>query len=241
MADNNIARTERKLAQGIAPDTDVEQSTSDIVVDHINSAILAGRYVPGQRLIEADLTGALGVSRGPVREAFRRLDALGIVRRTMHRGIAVRKLSRTEALDLLVATLPLDLLAARLSAEKFKSCPAGFDSKRYASELKAFVDPKGATASMLQRRRFYELLMEISGNSQLPTLMPNMRIHLLRAQVASFFSEEEMREHFVEYVPIARAILRGDANAAQKALDAHVAGIRGRLLTLPDEAFGPES
>ena len=45
------------------------------VADYLSAAILNGRLVPGQRLVEAELTSDLGVSRGPVREAFRRLSA----------------------------------------------------------------------------------------------------------------------------------------------------------------------
>jgi DNA-binding GntR family transcriptional regulator len=46
---------------------------------HLKEGILSGRYAPGQRLIEADLTSELGCSRGPLREAFRRLTAEGLV------------------------------------------------------------------------------------------------------------------------------------------------------------------
>src|SRR5689334_5216430 len=74
-----------------------DHSSTDRVVNHITAGILAGRYVPGQRLVEVDLTQVLKISRGPVREAFRRLDALGLVSTSRHRGAWVRTLSRTEA------------------------------------------------------------------------------------------------------------------------------------------------
>ena len=64
------------VVPSVAADTpDGDVSSTDRVVNHITEGVLAGRYVPGQRLVEADLTRTLRVSRGPVREAFRRLDA----------------------------------------------------------------------------------------------------------------------------------------------------------------------
>ena len=61
-------------------------SSPDQVVAALIRGLQAGRYVPGQRLIEADLTKELKVSRGPVREALKRLAAEGLVSLIPHRG-----------------------------------------------------------------------------------------------------------------------------------------------------------
>ena len=52
-----------------------------------------------------------------MREAFRRLDALGILSRTMHRGAGVRTLSRAEAVDLMIAIEGIDMLTSQLAGE----------------------------------------------------------------------------------------------------------------------------
>ena len=72
-------------------------SGSDRVVAAIVGGILSGRYGPGQKLIEADITQAVGMSRGPVREALKRLDAEGIVTLMPHRGAYIRAMTRDEA------------------------------------------------------------------------------------------------------------------------------------------------
>ncbi|MGE3599230.1 MAG: GntR family transcriptional regulator [Dehalococcoidia bacterium] len=218
--------------------SDADLSSSDRVVEHINSAILGGRYVPGQRLVEADLTHTLRVSRGPVREAFRRLDALGVLARTMHRGASVRTLDRIESLDLLIATEPLSALATRLAAERFATRPKGFDAARFERELKPFRDREEDSRNLLsQRQHFYDVLVEISGNSQLPSMMPTMRIHLLRTQIQSFLDAEDRRRHLDDYANIAKAILQGDAKVAEKALSAHLKRARQVVMDLPAEAF----
>jgi len=68
------------------------------VVDAIVSGIRLGRFVPGQKLVEADLTESIGVSRGPVREALKRLAAEGIVSLTRHRGAYIRVLTRPKSI-----------------------------------------------------------------------------------------------------------------------------------------------
>lgn len=218
--------------------SDFDLSSSDRVVEHICSSILAGRYVPGQRLVEADLTHKLRVSRGPVREAFRRLDALGILARSMHRGASIRTLDRTEALDLLVATEPVSLLAARLAAERFATRPKGFDAGRFEKELRPYRDRQEDAANLLRQRHFfYEILVEASGNSQLASMTSTMRVHLLRAQIQSFLDASNRREHLDDYSAVAKAVLAGDAKAAEKVLAMHLRRVREILLELPDVVF----
>src|SRR5258708_20335204 len=77
-------------------------SFPDIVVNAIIRGVHAGRLVPGQRLVEADLTRNLGVSRGPVREALKRLAAEGIVTLNRHRGAFVRAMPRHQLPDTLL-------------------------------------------------------------------------------------------------------------------------------------------
>jgi DNA-binding GntR family transcriptional regulator len=219
-------------------DAESDISSSDRVVEHITSGILAGRFVPGQRLVEADLTHTLQVSRGPVREAFRRLDALGILARTMHRGASVRTLSRTEALDLLAASEPLSQLAGRLAAERMATRPKGFDAAAFERELKPFRDRVEDSRNLLgQRQRFYDLIIAMSGNTQLPSMMPNMRIQLLRLQIQSFRDMDDRRQHLDDYATVARAILAGNSKAAEKALAAHTRHTHQNIVDLPDAAF----
>ena len=90
-------------------------SSSGSVVEEILTGLYDGRYVPGQRLIEADLTRHLKVSRGSVREALSRLSAEGVVKLTLHRGAYIRTLTRAEVRGVLEVTEIIVGLAARLA------------------------------------------------------------------------------------------------------------------------------
>jgi DNA-binding GntR family transcriptional regulator len=226
----------------VAEPADEDASSSDRVINHITSGVLAGRYVPGQRLVEADLTRILRVSRGPVREAFRRLDALGILSRTMHRGACVRTLSREEAVDLMIAIERIDMLTSNLAAQAIKNRAGSRQLAALERALRPYRNREYDLTGMPQKRQqFYELLIAISGNSQLPSLFPTMRIHLLRLQTQSYRTADGRSSDVDDFAAIARAVLAGDPAAAEKASAAHDKRVLKALLDMPDEAFSGTS
>ena len=75
-------------------------SLTMVVQQEIERAILAGEYPPGAKLNEAALALKMGVSRGPVREAFRMLDEAGLVRTEKNRGVFVRDVPIDEAIEI---------------------------------------------------------------------------------------------------------------------------------------------
>ena len=70
------------------------------VADRIREAIFTGAYAPGAQLREVELSHALEVSRGPVREALLRLEREGLVRSAWHRGTTVTALSPDDVAEL---------------------------------------------------------------------------------------------------------------------------------------------
>src|SRR5512134_3171820 len=87
----------------------------EATIEAIKSGIFEGRYAPGQRLIEADLTRELSVSRGPLREALGRLVADGLVEIEPYRGAIVARPSREDVANTLQLREVLEGLAARLA------------------------------------------------------------------------------------------------------------------------------
>src|SRR3569833_4774669 len=94
--------------------------TVDDIIERVRNAILAGRIVPGQRLVANDLVEQLGVSRGSIREAFQRLSAEGLVDITPNRGAMVRRLSREQVRDLFQIRVNLESLGAKLADEHIR-------------------------------------------------------------------------------------------------------------------------
>ncbi len=214
-----------------------KMTSPDRVVDAIIRGIRAGNYVPGQRLIEADLTRDHRVSRGPVREALKRLAAEGVLTLTRHRGAYVRALDRVEVRDSLVVLEALVGLMASLAAKHIEEDNNTARMKDAYKRLLTFKEDGGAAAFLDERRSFYDTIIQLGGNFELKRIMPLMQIHLLRMQFQSYITPRDREKQFKEYQTITESILAGDSKRAEKVASLHVRRTRLSLMRLPDEAF----
>jgi DNA-binding GntR family transcriptional regulator len=213
-------------------------SAIDIVTDAVSQGIRAGHFVPGQHLLEPDLTRRLGISRGSLREALKHLAAAGLVTLTRFRGAYISTLDRKSVLDLLDTLEPLARLAARLAAEHCEAPDARARMQAAAAGIDAAGRGQNRGHYLHQRRHFYDAMVEIGGNAELGRVIPLSRTDLFRAQVEAIQSDAQRRRHMQGYARIARAILDRDPAAADRAVKRHFAGTRLTMEELPAEAFG---
>ncbi|MEO5901733.1 MAG: GntR family transcriptional regulator [Ilumatobacteraceae bacterium] len=104
---------------------DVDPAGAERAYAQIRAAIVEGRYERGQRLVEQRIAAEYSLSRTPVREALRRLDAEGLVIIEKHRGAIVRPMATTEVLDLYGLRIQLESYAAGLAAERITAPELG--------------------------------------------------------------------------------------------------------------------
>jgi len=93
-----------------------ENSLAMLAQRELERRIVSGELAVGTKLNEVDIANALGVSRGPVREAFRALDQAGLVRVEKNRGVFVRQLSLEEASEVYEVRAALEGLIGRLAS-----------------------------------------------------------------------------------------------------------------------------
>jgi DNA-binding GntR family transcriptional regulator len=228
------AATETSVVRGGGT---AKMTSPDRVVDAIIRSIRSGVYVPGQRLIEADLTRDYHVSRGPVREALKRLAAEGVLTLTRHRGAYVRAMSRLEVRDSLMVLEALVGLMANLAARRIGDDDNAARMREAHARLLAFKDDGGTAAFLDERRKFYDTIIQIGGNLELKRMLPLMQIHLLRMQFQAYITPRGREKQFKEYAAITETILKGDSLRAQKVAALHIRRTRLSLMRLPDEAF----
>jgi DNA-binding GntR family transcriptional regulator len=188
------------------------------VVRDVVRGLYDGRYEPGQRLQEAQLTAAYGISRGPVREALNRLAAMGIVELTPQRGAQIRVLSVPEAIETLVVAQALISLAARIAASGSHSGPDRERLQAVTDGILAFPVGEDGAEFALARDSFYAALIALADNSELRRILPTVRIQLIRVQFRAVLQASDMRRR-QDYRRIAEAIFAGrpaDAEAAAR-------------------------
>src|SRR4051794_23769084 len=219
------------------PAAPVRGATVDYVLEQLRAGVLQGRYAPGQRLIEADLTRDLGVSRGPIREAFRRLSAEGLLEMVPNRGALVRRLTRQQMRELFQIRTGLECLAAQLAAEttsdpavraQFERDVAGVFVERVRWPGPDYID---------ENQCFHDGIARASGNQQLAKLMRQMQLPLLLNQTAGLLREDDLLASVSEHRAIATAILAGNGTAAQAQMRLHLQRAMAVAEAMPPAMF----
>ena len=194
--------------------------TVDYVYSRLRESILRRTQPPGSRLIEGELTGTLAVSRGPVREALRRLAAEGLIEHVPNKGGTVRRLSRTDMHEAFEVRLALEALAVRLAAQR--DDPTARDAFRHAMSPWADESACDAARYVDEDSAFHEAMLALAGNATLRDFVRRVQLILVIGQAAGRLSEEEIATSVREHRAIADAILRRDAAGACSALHTHL-------------------
>lgn len=139
---------------------------SDQVKDHLLRAILAGRFAPGERIIETRVARDLGVSQAPVREALRDLENLGLVESSPFRGARVRHPSTSELIDAIAVRAQLEALGLRLAFERLTEADRSA-LHRSLDEMRAAARTADAYAEAKADAAFHGRLIEVAGNAVL--------------------------------------------------------------------------
>src|SRR4030095_16010971 len=144
-------------------------SLTSLVQGELERMILSGELPPGEKLTEVALAGRLGVSRGPLREAFRMLEEAGLVRTEKNRGVFVRSLPVEEAIDIFDLRATMEEFAGRRLAETV--APTALKEVRgLVEQMEQAARAKDAHSYHLLNLRFHDRVVELAGNAKLTAI-----------------------------------------------------------------------
>lgn len=204
-------------------------SLTHVVQQEIERAILAGDFVPGSKLNEAALAMSLGVSRGPVREAFRSLEEAGLLRTEKNRGVFVRAIPLDEAIEIYDLRAVMEELAGRLLAQSITD-PQLNELRETVSNMDKAVLEKDLNTYHQLNVFFHERLMEMSGNKKLLSLYKKLIRELSLFRRANISQADVLPLSASEHQNIVKAIEKKDPLAAAKALFDHVQESKERTI-----------
>ena len=205
-------------------------SASDSVFSGITNGLVLQKFVPGQRLVEADLAVQFGVGRNSVREALHRLVAEGVVDIIRHKGAVIRSLSQRETMDVLEVAERMMGLLARSAARGIAHGQSPQDLHGALDRLIAANNENDSTAFSTARRAFYRALLDTGGSRELRRLFPSIHMPIVYAQ-HRLTGLQNIRLR--DYLVIGQAILEGDEVAADTAGATHVRNVREEILRIP--------
>lgn len=205
------------------PRPDNRATAVDTVIDAITTGVRDGRYAPGQRLVEADLTAQLGVSRGPLREALGRLAAEGVLELEPYRGATVRRLTKEDLVDLFHVREVLEGEAARGAALRIEEGDNRAELEAALARTEDIRERGDVAEYMDENSRFHDLVVEMSGSPLLARLIPQLQVHAFRLLMRHLLMDRDAMEQSIEqHEVLAKAILAGDPRGAERAMRAHV-------------------
>lgn len=224
-------KTQRKLKRSA--------SMVERVADDLRRQIQTGALRPGQRIVQADIVERLGVSRGPVREALRRLAAEGLVDLKFNAGASVRLFSRDEVLAIEEAREAIEGQAAFLAAKRIDAAGRARELERLVAAMSRAAE-EGAKQTFLELNDvFHDMILAIAANPVLRNFSDQLHFAIVQNQLEAFPDKSWMAEADAEHQAIAQAILDRDPTAAEAAMRAHLRRIRALTETLPARYFGP--
>ncbi len=219
------------LAANTHPTIALLQSSSltSVVQQELERRIVQGELAPGDKLNEAALAQSLGVSRGPVREAFRGLEEAGLVRQEKNRGVFVRHIALDEALEIFDLRAMMDeavgrQLASHITPEQLRQVRARVETMERA------VKAGDADHYHLLNLEFHDTLVAFAGNRKLTALYRRVINELSLFRRINLADSKQLPQSASEHRAIVKAIAAGDAQAAGQAMRQHVLDSKQRTL-----------
>ena len=197
-----------------------QESTPSLIAGQLRKFIANGTLAPGAQLVEMDIAGELGVSRGPVREAIQRLAQEGLVVSVRNKGVFVYDFGPADLRDIYEVRTALEKGASEILLAGDHAA-AGKELLRYVERMDEAARAEDLEAVSEADLAFHERLVALAASPRLSrmhgTLLTETRICLNRLEGS--YEDESARVE--EHRGIAEAIREGKHELVMQRLDAH--------------------
>lgn len=207
------------------------RSLTDVIHDQLERMILSGRLKPGEPVNEKSLSDNNGLSRGPIREACRRLEEAGLVEIIVNRGTFVRKISYRTATELcnlreLLAIYAIRRVVDRIQPEQVQAIITVMEKIEAAintGDLHEFSDLNSD---------FHTMLIEAGGNQRLTMMYSAINKELTLFRWRALSQRTELSETLTAHRAIVSALIERNTDALVEAVEAHLRTATHRLLDM---------
>lgn len=201
-------------------------------VEMIRQKLLAGEYMPGDRLGEAEIAGELGISRTPVREALRILSSDGLIEINKNRGARVAEWSEEELTNVFEVRIRLEGLAARKAAER--ATPDQIERLEYFAREVAYYSEPGDQRDVAQiakyNQDFHSELLTIAGSAALTAAMARVTFVSLLSRTRGSMDDAAFARSANHHFEIIAAIRARQGQWAENTMRVHILSARSSLL-----------
>ena len=221
----------------------IQPTIADRVCDEIKDAIVSGRLAQGAKLNEPVLAREYGISRGPLREAIRRLEGLGLVRHIPHAGARVVRHTIEELIEIYRVREALEGMAARLAAASI-SALAIADLYRLLDTHESHIAATDGLAYLQQEGDFdfhYRIIQSASNKKLTQMLLGDLYhpVRMYRYQASQ--QAHRPQRALLEHRRIVDALADHDGELAELLMRRHIEGARKTLANQLGQRLGDDA
>ncbi len=212
------------------------ESISDEVKKYLERSIFSGKLKPGEQIKEQELAENLGVSRPPIREAFKILEAEGLLIRRPNRGVFVREIDKKDLWEIYTLKIKLYGMGTELAFENIT--PALIKKlEQVVERMKKCCISTPLEIALYQRlnEQFHDMILEASGHERLRRIVATLHNQVKRFSARSLSKPEHIKRSCHYHERILEAIKRRDRHATVRLTEEHVAEALNLLNTLMDD------
>ncbi len=195
-----------------------QRSTPDLIADALREAIFQGIFPAGQSLRQDEIATQFGVSRIPVREALKQLEAEGLVVLHLNRGAVVAPLTPTQVEEIFEIRSALEVKAMQLAIAKFQT--SDLDKAGRILALSDTSEDGGSLAKL--NWEFHQTLYSVGERPLLLGMIKTLHLNCdryIRLQMEnSDYRQNSQKEHYL----ILQACQQGDSKTAIKLVKKHI-------------------
>jgi DNA-binding GntR family transcriptional regulator len=197
------------------------KNAREAAFEKIKEAIIKGHFKPGEKLVEQTLAQEMGVSRTPVREAIRRLEAEGFVVSIPRKGVVVSRADKEEIVQLYSIRAELEGLAARWAIEN-----ADEDDIQKLDEAILRMEETAASGDLdgvvQSNALFHDAIAQASKSRILCTLLKTLQDNIQRFRFQSLHLPGRPKAALAEHKEIVAAIKEKKTEEADRLLKEHL-------------------
>jgi DNA-binding GntR family transcriptional regulator len=214
-----------------------KRSKAEELYEFLCNAIFDGKFEPGERIIEETIAAMASVSRTPVREALRRLEADNLIQDT-GQGLVVGSVSPGELAELCIVREVLEGLASRLAATARSEIDL-LNLQNILHDYEQATEQQDVQRLVTLNHAFHESIWQAARNGYLFRELITLRKNIERLQNTTLSEKPRQREALAQHKAVLEAIIKQDGDTAEQLARQHfreAMAIRLRMERIAGEA-----
>lgn len=184
------------------------------IVEFIKDAIVSGTLKPGERVPEQEIAESFGISRTPIREAFRQLESEGFITVTPRKGAVVSPITDKDVSEFYAIKSLLEGYAARTACEKL-SVKEIKKLENLNSQMSKYADKDDVKNFFKLDNQFHDTFLKACGNEKLCVLVHQLVQQFERFRITALSLPGRMKESVKQHNDIIKAFRNGNSDLVE--------------------------